>query len=288
MSTGQVAELAQLISKIERREDGAFDTLEEMYANGDRPPVLGVTGPPGVGKSTLVDELIGEFRDRDRRVAVVAVDPSSPFSGGAILGDRVRMQRHSEDPDVYIRSMSTRGHLGGLNSSIYDVVVALGHYDFDLIILETVGVGQGEVEISRCSDYTSLVLVPAYGDTIQLIKAGIQEIADCFVVNKTDQYEPDQLQADLHKMAEDPDQLDIFPVSAQQGDGLSELADHLLSAVTERAEDATRRRKITRHHLEGLLREEIENWVNDSMEKTDDDIVNPYHDRRQFVERWHE
>lgn len=288
MSSAQVAELAQLISSIERREDGAFSKLEEIYDRESRPPVLGVTGPPGVGKSTLVDELIGEFRDEDRRVAVVAVDPSSPFSGGAILGDRVRMQRHSEDPDVYIRSMSTRGHLGGLNSSIYDVVVALGHYDFDLIILETVGVGQGEVEISRCSDYTALVLVPAYGDTIQLIKAGIQEIADCFVINKIDQYEPDQLQTDLHKMAEDPDDLDIFPVSAQQGDGLSDLARHLLDAVTEQSEDADHQRRITRHHLEGLLREEIEHWVTETMEETDSEITNPYDDRRQFVQQWNE
>lgn len=286
MSSSGIADLARLISRIERREPEAFDALEEIYADTARAPVLGVTGPPGVGKSTLVDGLIERFRGRDQRVAVVAVDPSSPFSGGAILGDRVRMQRHSEDPDVYIRSMSTRGHLGGLNSSIYDVVIALSHYDFDLIILETVGVGQGEVEISRCSDYTALVMVPAYGDTIQLIKAGIQEIADCFVINKTDRYEPDQLEADLHKMAEDPDGLDIFPVSAQTGEGIDGFVDHLAEIVPERASDPDHGSTIRRHHLEGLLREEIEQWVDRSLDESDGDIDNPYVRRGEFIERW--
>jgi LAO/AO transport system kinase len=286
MSDGSVAELARLISSIERREEDVFSKLESMFEESDRAPVLGVTGPPGVGKSTLVDELIEQYRERDLRVAVVAVDPSSPYSGGAILGDRVRMQRHSEDPDVYIRSMSTRGHLGGLNSSIYDVVIGLSHYDFDLVILETVGVGQGEVEISRCSDYTALVMVPAYGDTIQLIKAGIQEIADCFVINKTDQYEPDQLEADLHKMSEDPGQLEIFPVSGQTGEGMEELADHLLDVVRTRSDDDEHRGRVTHHHLEGLLREEIEDWVHETMSSVDTEHSNPYRRRREFTEEW--
>lgn len=275
-------ELAQLITRIESRQESVFQDLEEMFQPEARTPVLGITGPPGVGKSTLVDGLIGVYRDRELEIAVVAVDPSSPKSGGAILGDRVRMQRHSGDEGVFIRSMSSRGELGGLNSSIYDVVVALQRSSVDLIVLETVGVGQGEVEVSRCADLTSVVLVPAYGDSIQMIKAGLQEVADLFVINKTDKYDPEKLLTELRRMAEDPDALEAHPVSGKTGEGLEELADALLDRAREKGADPRHLRTVHRHHLNSLLRESLEQKANQRLESVPDRIENPYRLRREI------
>ncbi|MFB6356878.1 MAG: ArgK/MeaB family GTPase [bacterium] len=275
-NTENVADLARFISSIERREPEAFQYLEDQFETIDRAPVLGVTGPPGVGKSTLVNRLIKQARDDGLRVAVVAVDPSSPFSGGALLGDRVRMQDHSADTGVFIRSMSTKGHLGGLNSSIYDVVMALSMAEFDLVILETVGVGQGEVEVARCSDQTALVLVPAYGDAVQLIKAGIQEITNCFIINKTDRFEPDQLINDLRRLVDDPDTLEIFPLSAQTGEGVNTCYESLLEFVREQNSDESHRKEIRSNHLESLLRERIENQVHEQLQGIESEVVNPY------------
>jgi LAO/AO transport system kinase len=178
--------LARAITLVEQRDPSVRHLLESLAGRLGRPVVVGLTGAPGTGKSTLVDGLVGLLRARDMRVAVLAVDPNSPYSGGAILGDRIRMQRHVLDPGVYIRSMGARGHLGGLSAASREAIRLLGAFGFDWVILETVGVGQSELEVAAIADTTAVVLTPGLGDGVQMIKAGIMEIADVFVVNKAD------------------------------------------------------------------------------------------------------
>jgi LAO/AO transport system kinase len=174
--------------------------LRDLYPHTGRAWTIGVTGNPGAGKSTLTDRLIAAFRAGQRRVAVVAIDPTSPFSGGAILGDRIRMQRHFEDPDVFIRSLATRGALGGLSRSAADVVRVLDAWGADVILVETVGVGQDELEITRTADTTLVVMAPGMGDDVQAIKAGILECADVFAVNKADREGAEMTVRDLELM----------------------------------------------------------------------------------------
>ena len=177
--------LARAISLVEKR-DPSVRSLEEKLKDRANAYVVGFTGAPGTGKSTLVDALVTLLRKLDRSVAVIATDPNSPFTGGAILGDRIRMQRHALDPNVFIRSMGARGHLGGLSLAARESIRLLGAFGFDPVILETVGVGQSELEVAAVSDTTVVVLTPNLGDGVQMIKAGILEIADVFVVNKAD------------------------------------------------------------------------------------------------------
>ena len=179
--------LARAISLVERR-DPAVRELEEAVLSGSAPSpgVAGFTGSPGTGKSTLVDAVVALLRRRDKSVAVLATDPNSPFTGGAILGDRIRMQRHALDTKVFIRSMGARGHLGGLSLATREAIRLLGAFGFDEVILETVGVGQSELEVAAVADTTVVVLTPNLGDSVQMIKAGILEIADVFAVNKAD------------------------------------------------------------------------------------------------------
>jgi GTPase len=184
--SGDVRALARAISLVERR-DPSVRVLEESLRDAGRPPgVVGFTGAPGTGKSTLVDGLVALLRRQQESVAVLATDPNSPFTGGAILGDRIRMQRHALDPRVFIRSMGARGHLGGLSLAAREAIRLLGAFGFDQVILETVGVGQSELEVAAVADTTVVVLTPNLGDGVQMIKAGILEIADVFVVNKAD------------------------------------------------------------------------------------------------------
>jgi LAO/AO transport system kinase len=183
---GDVRAIARAMSIVDDESPAAAGLVAALHPHGGRARLVGITGSPGAGKSTLVDSLIGELRRRQRRVGVIAVDPTSPFSGGAVLGDRVRMQAHASDPGVFIRSLATRGQLGGLARSTGDVAAVLDAAGFDDILMETVGVGQDEVEIARAADVTVVVLVPGAGDDVQALKAGIMEIADVFVVNKAD------------------------------------------------------------------------------------------------------
>ncbi len=183
---GDIRAIARAISIIEDESPQAAALVRDLFAHTGRSYLVGITGPPGAGKSTLVDRLTSETRKAGETVGVVAVDPTSPFTGGAILGDRVRMQAHHDDPDVFIRSMATRGHMGGLARASSDVALVLDASGKSLVIIETVGVGQDEVDIVRTADISIVVLVPGTGDDVQALKAGIMEIADIYVVNKAD------------------------------------------------------------------------------------------------------
>ncbi|MGI6131578.1 MAG: methylmalonyl Co-A mutase-associated GTPase MeaB [Bacillota bacterium] len=178
--------VSRLISIVEDRRSGFEDAYAAIYPHTGKAHVIGITGPPGSGKSTLVDKIAAEYRRRGKTVGIVAVDPTSPFTGGALLGDRLRMQRHSLDDGVFIRSMGTRGHLGGVARATSGVVDVLDAAGYDYVLIETVGVGQSEVEVASLADTVALVQVPGLGDDIQVIKAGVMEIGDVFVVNKKD------------------------------------------------------------------------------------------------------
>lgn len=197
---GETRALARLLRCIDDRSGTYLRALGDLYPHTGRAHIVGITGNPGAGKSTLTDALIAHYRKSDLRVGVVAVDPTSPFSGGAILGDRIRMQRHALDEKVFIRSLATRGHLGGVSRSTADSVHALDAWGADVVIIETVGVGQDELEVARIAHTTCVVVPPGLGDEIQAIKAGILEVADVFVVNKADREGADATVRDLETM----------------------------------------------------------------------------------------
>jgi LAO/AO transport system kinase len=197
---GDQRSLGRLARLIDDNEDGAAHIVGKLYPEGGNAHIVGITGPPGAGKSTLVSALVGEWRKAGRRIGVLAVDPTSPFSGGAVLGDRIRMQEHATDPDVFIRSMATRGHLGGLSRSVLSLITLLDAVGYDTIVLETVGVGQEEVEVKDIAHTTVFVTVPGLGDGIQTMKAGILEIADIYLVNKMDLANAGSAMKDLKSM----------------------------------------------------------------------------------------
>jgi LAO/AO transport system kinase len=197
---GMARPIGRAISEVERDSGTVPDILRRLFPRTGRARIIGITGPPGAGKSTLVQRLAQAYRKQGRRVGIVAVDPSSPFTGGAILGDRIRMSEIYTDPGVFIRSMATRGALGGLARSTSDAVDVLDAAGFDIVVIETVGVGQDEVDIVKAADTIAVVLVPGLGDDIQAIKAGILEIADVFIVNKADREGSDRVVAELSMM----------------------------------------------------------------------------------------
>jgi len=197
---GDARALARAATAIENRKPEAEELLKELFPHTGRATVIGITGAPGAGKSSLVDQFIRELRSEQKQVGVIAVDPTSPYTGGAILGDRVRMLSHHADPGVFIRSMATRGWLGGLAGATTDLTVLLDAAGKEVVLVETVGVGQDEVDIARLADVTVVVLVPGMGDDVQAIKAGIMEIADVFVINKSDQPGADRLQREIKAM----------------------------------------------------------------------------------------
>ncbi len=230
---GEIRAAARLMRDIDDGMASAIGELKKLYPHTGRAFIIGVTGPPGAGKSTLTDKLIEAIRQQGKTVAVVAVDPTSPFTGGAILGDRIRMNRHAADPGVFIRSLGTRGHLGGLSRSTNDIVSVFDAMGWQVIIIETVGVGQDEVEIVRTAHTSLVVTVPGLGDDIQAIKAGILEIGDVFVVNKADRADADRTVRDLEMMIEmnHPGEGDWRPpvvkTVAQKHDGIAELIEKI-------------------------------------------------------------
>jgi LAO/AO transport system kinase len=255
---------ARLIRLLEEGDPEGIEGLKVLYPHAGRAHILGVTGPPGAGKSTLVDQVIANLRARAFKVGVIAVDPSSPFSGGAILGDRIRMQRHAVDEGVFVRSMATRGHLGGLSKATGEAALVLDAMGYDVILIETVGVGQDEVEVVDLAHTTAVVSLPGMGDDIQAMKAGILEIGDVFVVNKADKPGADevvrQLQVMLEMREKDPGgwQPAVLKTVGTTNEGIPELVDALLAHrdwLRESGRLAERVVKRERHYFRELVKE---------------------------------
>jgi LAO/AO transport system kinase len=265
ITAGDVRAVARAISKVEDGADDAAALMKEVFPRTGRGMIIGITGSPGAGKSSLVDKLAGLYRHRGERVGIVAVDPSSPFSGGAILGDRIRMQTLGLDQNVFIRSMATRGNLGGLARATVDAVAILDAAGYGKIIVETVGVGQDEVEIVKAADVSVVVLVPGMGDDIQAIKAGIMEIGDVFVINKADREGVLRTEKELEallSLAMRPDAWEppIIKTVATENKGIEDLAAAIerYYEFQQRAEaSAGRRFAVARWRILELLRERL-------------------------------
>lgn len=300
---GDVRAMARLMSLIENNSPEATSALKGLYPFTGQAFIVGITGPPGCGKSTLTDQLTQEFRREGRTVGIIAVDPTSPFTGGAILADRIRMQQHSLDAGVFIRSMATRGHLGGLAKATNDIVNVLDAAGKEVILIETVGVGQDEVEVVKTAQTSIVVSVPGLGDDIQAIKAGILEIADIFVVNKADREGADKTATELQVMMTlGPGRTDWSPpivkTVATQGKGIAELAKRILAhqAHLDRAGFREKRQRersralflellqeqATRRLLEGAM-------ANGTLEQTIERIahreVDPYSAVEELLEK---
>jgi LAO/AO transport system kinase len=258
---GDTRALARAATFIENRRPESEPLLRELFPRTGRAMIVGVTGAPGAGKSTLCDQLIEKLRAEGKTIGVIAVDPTSPYTGGAILGDRIRMQRHHADPGVFIRSMATRGWLGGLAAATSEMTMLLDAAGFDVVLVETVGVGQDEVEIARLADVTLVVMVPGMGDDVQAIKAGIMEIADVFVINKADQPGAEKLERELKSyltLSHRPDGWSptIVRTVASDGQGIVEL----LEAAREyhaRGSSRARAAEIWAGRLREMLRERL-------------------------------
>lgn len=265
--TGRRREVARAISEVENETEAGSALLREILPQAGRARVLGVTGPPGAGKSTLVNALIAKLRQRGERIAVVAVDPSSPFSGGAILGDRIRMTDQAAADDVFIRSLGSRGHLGGLSRATARVIDVLDAAGYGTIIVETVGAGQSEVEIAELADTLMVVCPPGLGDDVQAIKAGILEVADLFVVNKSDLPGAERTERELLAMlalrAAAPWKPPVVRTSALSGDGVVQLADACQAHAEQTRREGRRDSSIerTRRVLANLAAETLRRRV---------------------------
>jgi len=268
--SGEARAVARAISLIEDDDPGAADLIRSLFAHTGRAFLIGVTGPPGAGKSTLVDRLCGELRRAGSTVGVIAVDPSSPFTGGAVLGDRLRMQSHAADEGVFIRSMATRGHLGGLARSTGDAALVLDAAGKDVVVIETVGVGQDEVDIIRTADISIVTLVPGTGDEVQALKAGIMEIADIFVVNKADREGADRLVAAvdanlaLHTYQSGEWRPPVVKTVATTGAGVAELVAAIEQFRAHAADTQMTRRKTRGEYR---LRELVSQRFMDHLER---------------------
>lgn len=288
---GDTRTVARAITRIENGSAGAADLMKGIFPKTGRATIIGITGAPGAGKSSLVDKLAMHYKAQGERIGIVCIDPSSPFSGGAILGDRIRMATLGLDKNIFIRSMATRGNLGGLSRATVDAVAILDAAGFDKVIVETVGVGQDEVEIVKAADVSVVVLVPGMGDDIQAIKAGIMEIGDVFVINKADREGVLRTQKELEallSLAHRPDMWNppIVKTIATENKGIEDLAAAIESYrgyQNEAAEDAkVRKTAIARWRLTELLQERLLQQVlgRNGTEKTLDDLAEQVADKR--------
>jgi LAO/AO transport system kinase len=297
VKNGDAAAVARAISKIEDGTTDSASLMKQIYRVASSGLVIGITGAPGAGKSSLVDKLALHYRKEGKRVGIVAVDPSSPFSGGAILGDRIRMQTLGLDEGVFIRSMATRGNLGGLARATVDAVAILKAAGYAKIIVETVGVGQDEVEIVKAADISVVVLVPGMGDDIQAIKAGIMEIGDVFVINKADRegvYATEKELESLLSLASRGDNWHppIIKTVATEGRGINELAAAIESFCDAQQGQISgeRRRAIARWRIVELLREQLvgavlhSNSVSETLDRLADEVATGRRDPYSAVE----
>jgi LAO/AO transport system kinase len=266
---GDTRAIARLISLVENGGAEAIPCLRALFRHAGRCLSVGITGAPGAGKSTLVDRLADQYRTQGKRVGILAVDPSSPFTGGAILGDRIRMQSRSLDPGTFIRSMATRGSLGGLSRATSDALLVLDAAGFDIVLIETVGVGQADVEIARTAQMTVVLLVPGMGDEVQALKAGIMEIGDLFVINKADRDGADRVEADIMSLIAMARRADgwrpsVLKTVATEGKGIEECV-CAIDAWRRVQENSPYRQErslqVLKEKLLGLLISEVEQFV---------------------------
>ncbi len=286
MQNGSELALSRLITRVENRKPGWMEAMEQIYPGTGNARMIGITGSPGAGKSTLTDWIARCLIDKGKKVGIIAVDPSSPFSGGALLGDRIRMRDSSTLENVFVRSMATRGALGGLNQSARDVAKIMDAFGKDYILIETVGVGQDEVEVVRTADLVLVICVPGQGDAIQAVKAGIMEIADLFIVNKSDREGADQVVADIQSMldlgpGETSTKPPILKTSATTGEGIAQVVEKMMALANSLSSKNAHQKERIQEELIELLKKEVADLITHDWQESgqlDEDI-------RQIIER---